>query len=211
MGVGMRKQVGRQQLLDRATELFRAKGYAGTSIDEVVRACGITKGSLYHHFRGKDALVLAVLEQLHGYYQEHIFSQIMSVKEPGMQALRDFNAAIEAFFLSHPDGCLFANLSLEGGARHELLGEPIRRFFEAWRCCYATVFSMRYTADEARALAEEALAAVQGAILMFRIEGDPRALRRVHGRLLTQCDGSSRSEGSPGNIMATVPPPAAVA
>jgi len=40
-------RVGKDQLLEKAIVLFRARGYSATSIDDVVRACGITKGSLY--------------------------------------------------------------------------------------------------------------------------------------------------------------------
>jgi len=51
----------RRALLGQARELFAARGYAGTSIDEVVRRAGVTKGALYHHFRDKTALFEAVV------------------------------------------------------------------------------------------------------------------------------------------------------
>jgi AcrR family transcriptional regulator len=44
--------------------LFGKQGYAGTSIDEIVRAAGVTKGALYHHFRDKDELFRAVVEEV---------------------------------------------------------------------------------------------------------------------------------------------------
>ncbi|BDP41662.1 hypothetical protein DAETH_16310 [Deinococcus aetherius] len=51
----------RAQILDRAEALLTARGYAGMSMDDVARAAGLTKGTLYHHFpEGKDALILAV-------------------------------------------------------------------------------------------------------------------------------------------------------
>lgn len=54
----------RRGLLAAARKLFGKKGYAGTSVDEVVRAAGVTKGALYHHFRDKDSLFHAVVEQV---------------------------------------------------------------------------------------------------------------------------------------------------
>ena len=42
----------RTALLDSAEALFAEKGFAGTSLDEVVTAARVTKGALYHHFRG---------------------------------------------------------------------------------------------------------------------------------------------------------------
>src|SRR3954453_7537336 len=56
----------RRGLLKAARKLFGRKGYAGTSVDEVVRAAGVTKGALYHHFRDKDDLFRAVAEQVKG-------------------------------------------------------------------------------------------------------------------------------------------------
>lgn len=50
-------------LLGAARELLARDGYAATSLDEVVARAGLTKGALYHHFAGKQALFRAVYEQ----------------------------------------------------------------------------------------------------------------------------------------------------
>src|SRR2546423_1342248 len=47
-----------------ARPLFGEQGYADTSVDEVVRAAGVTKGALYHHFRDKHDLFVAVVEEV---------------------------------------------------------------------------------------------------------------------------------------------------
>lgn len=47
-------------LLQAARRLFAADGYRATSLEEIVSAAGLTKGALYHHFRGKDDLFRAV-------------------------------------------------------------------------------------------------------------------------------------------------------
>jgi AcrR family transcriptional regulator len=54
----------RQHLLTVATTLFAERGYESTSIEAVLQASGVSRGSLYHHFKGKDALFTAVLEAL---------------------------------------------------------------------------------------------------------------------------------------------------
>lgn len=179
----MGKQVGRQQLLDRATEFFRAKGYSATSIDEIVKACGITKGSLYYHFSGKEALALAAMDQVHEYFREHIFRLILGVNAPGANELRAFNDAVEAFFTTHPDGCLLANLSLEMGVQNESFTQRIRQFFDDWRACYAAVFAGHHSPNAARVLAEDAVAIVNGCILMHRIDGNIAPLQRQHRHL----------------------------
>jgi AcrR family transcriptional regulator len=54
----------RRQLVATATELFAAQGYEATSIDNVLDAAGVSRGALYHHFPGKEALFEAVLEDV---------------------------------------------------------------------------------------------------------------------------------------------------
>ncbi len=55
----MLKPSARTKLLDAAIETVRAQGYAGTSVDELCRKAGVTKGAFFHHFESKDALAIA--------------------------------------------------------------------------------------------------------------------------------------------------------
>src|ERR1700689_1584800 len=57
-----RGAANREHLLAVATALFAERGYEATSIDVVLQESGASRGSLYHHFKGKDALFEAVLE-----------------------------------------------------------------------------------------------------------------------------------------------------
>ncbi|HEX3489181.1 MAG TPA: TetR/AcrR family transcriptional regulator [Streptosporangiaceae bacterium] len=52
----------RAALLDEATRLFAERGFAGTSLEDVASACQVTRGAVYHHFAGKQALFEAVLD-----------------------------------------------------------------------------------------------------------------------------------------------------
>lgn len=52
----------RQRLLETATELFAEKGYAGTSVREIVDRAGVSKPVLYYYFKSKEGLFYAILE-----------------------------------------------------------------------------------------------------------------------------------------------------
>lgn len=52
----------RQKLLGAAITLIRAQGYAATSVDEICRAAGVTKGAFFHHFASKERLAVAAAE-----------------------------------------------------------------------------------------------------------------------------------------------------
>jgi AcrR family transcriptional regulator len=56
------KQRTRQRLLAQAQRLFRERGYAATSLEQIAEAAEVTKGAIYGHFTSKEDLMLSVLE-----------------------------------------------------------------------------------------------------------------------------------------------------
>lgn len=67
----------RTALLAAARELFGADGYAPTSLDEIAARAGVTKGALYHHFRGKADVFQAVYEQVQREISDHVVTVFM--------------------------------------------------------------------------------------------------------------------------------------
>jgi AcrR family transcriptional regulator len=53
----------REELLERALELFAGRGYDGVGVQEIAAAAGVTKPTLYHYFGSKEGLLRALLEQ----------------------------------------------------------------------------------------------------------------------------------------------------
>ena len=53
--------VRRAQILDASHRLFLTKGYDATTIEDILAAVGIAKGTLYHHFPGKEAILDAIV------------------------------------------------------------------------------------------------------------------------------------------------------
>lgn len=58
-----RSEATQRALVGSARDLFASDGYSDTQLDDVVRAAGVTKGALYHHFQGKGDLFRTVFEQ----------------------------------------------------------------------------------------------------------------------------------------------------
>ena len=52
----------RERLIDAAHGVIRRQGYAGTSVDDLCKAAGVTKGAFFHHFPSKEALAVAGAE-----------------------------------------------------------------------------------------------------------------------------------------------------
>jgi AcrR family transcriptional regulator len=65
MGVRVeRGQATREHVIATATKLFATQGYDASSIEQVLQETGVSRGALYHHFKSKDALFEAVLENV---------------------------------------------------------------------------------------------------------------------------------------------------
>lgn len=67
-----RSEATRGALLRAARPLFAQRGYAGVGTEEIVRAAGVTRGALYHQFRNKEDLFLAVVEEVEREVTERI-------------------------------------------------------------------------------------------------------------------------------------------
>jgi AcrR family transcriptional regulator len=58
----LRRSLKKQQILDGARQVFLLNGYAGASMDEVAVQAGVSKGTLYNHFDGKDDLFRSLVD-----------------------------------------------------------------------------------------------------------------------------------------------------
>ncbi len=84
-----RSQATREKLLAVARVLFAHRGYAGVGTEQIVRAAGVTRGALYHHFAGKRELFEAVHERIEAELVQRIAaSAAASPESDPLQALR---------------------------------------------------------------------------------------------------------------------------
>lgn len=70
------KERCRQDILDAARELFKAKGYECTTIEEVADLAGVSKATLYNYFSNKDSLLLGLIDQAASNLQEYIHNKL---------------------------------------------------------------------------------------------------------------------------------------
>ena len=117
-----RAEATRGALIAAARRLFTERGYDGVAAEEIVRAAGVTRGALYHHFGGKAQLLEAAYEQLEAESTERVARIVLgSELESPLGAMR---AGIEAFL----DEC--AEPELRQIALHDA---PAVLGWERWR------------------------------------------------------------------------------
>lgn len=80
-----------QSIRDHAFTLFGRHGYEGVSIGEIATHSKLSKGALYWHFPGKEALYLDCLTRLHAIFNEHIFDRMRAGQDPVSRILSLFN------------------------------------------------------------------------------------------------------------------------
>ena len=91
----LRKSSGstKRHLVEVAEQLLTEHGYAATSLDAVVAGARVTKGALYHHFSGKQALFEAVFEKVESDASKRISRAIRTTRDPwdkAVEGLREF-------------------------------------------------------------------------------------------------------------------------
>jgi AcrR family transcriptional regulator len=85
----------RRALVDAAEGLFTEHGYAATSLDAIVAEARVTKGALYHHYSGKQALFEAVFERVESAGAASIKASFKGHKDPWEKALAGLHGFLE--------------------------------------------------------------------------------------------------------------------
>ncbi|MET9608645.1 ScbR family autoregulator-binding transcription factor [Streptomyces sp. NPDC006512] len=79
-----RAEITRQAILDGAAIAFDHGGFGGTSLSDVVKHAGVTKGALYFHFQSKEALARTLIDE-----QFQVAEGVPEIEDPGLQTVID--------------------------------------------------------------------------------------------------------------------------
>jgi AcrR family transcriptional regulator len=85
----------RRALVDVAEQLFTEHGYAATSLDAIVAGADVTKGALYHHFSGKQALFEAVFEKIESAGAQTVQATLREQRDPWEKAIAGLRAFLD--------------------------------------------------------------------------------------------------------------------
>ena len=86
----------KRALVDVAEQLFTEHGYSGTSLDAIVAGADVTKGALYHHFSGKQAIFEAAFERIESRATAGIARATEGHADPWEKARAGLRAFLEA-------------------------------------------------------------------------------------------------------------------
>ena len=180
----------RARIVAEAEKLILAKGYAGTTVDDVLAATGLTKGAFFHHFKSKADLARAVVER----YAETDFALFERWSAEADAASEDpyarvvyFLEAFERFLdgLGKPfAGCVFASYTYEARQFGDDVHAYIRTRLKSWMRLYEQKLAALIAAKKprekvtARGLAEMIVTIIEGGFVMANALGDATWLQR---------------------------------
>ena len=125
----------RQAILDAAHEAFWKSGYRVANVDNIIKDTGVTKGALYYHFKNKDELGYAVIdEKLYEEFLEKWVRPLEAVEDP-IEGVLDICRAnlIENMtddIVQH--GCPLNNMIQEMSPQKEAFRSRLNRIYEMW-------------------------------------------------------------------------------
>ncbi len=93
----------REALIAAARPLFAAQGFAEVALETIVRAAGVTRGALYHHFADKTELFAAVFEQVEGEVAARMGEAIAAANETDPVAVMRLGAGFWLDACSDPE------------------------------------------------------------------------------------------------------------
>ena len=177
-----RGRASRERIVERAAELFAARGIAATSLDEVLAAAGAGKGQFYHYFRGRDELAAAAVGQRCAQVVAGLAQALRDVSSLAEleQALAGFIAGFEQMGLP---GCPIGTLATEVANHNEAARLAAAAGFDAWERLLADALERMRQRGELRAdipsavLATGLLASIEGGMVLSQVRKDVASLR----------------------------------
>lgn len=180
----------RNRILSSAEALVMANGFAGTSIDDILKSAGLTKGAFFHHFKGKADLARELVEW-HARHDLAMFEDFAAKAEARSDDPLDrmvlFLEAFEAYVNRSDDpspGCMYAVYTYESMQFDPSVRDLVADVLRQWTAIYVRKFQDvldRYKPAlpvTARQLAEMIVSIIEGGFVLQRAYGDGRMTAR---------------------------------
>ena len=167
----------RRKIIEQAAPLFNRLGYAGCSMQDIMTATGLEKGGLYRHFGSKEELAQEVFR--------YSLSRVTGVRWEGIE---EIDGSVEKLrFLVRrfvqvqsiiPGGCPVMNTAIDADDGNPALRKLVQKAVQEWkdkigRIVAAGIDGGEIRADvEPRSVANIMIAALEGALMISRLEGN---------------------------------------
>lgn len=156
-------------IIEKTAPIFNAKGYAGTSLNDLTNATGLTKGSIYGNFENKDDVALAAFDYNHNKVNEYIKAKLQAT-ENAIERLLVYPEVYGNYYKIPflQTGCPILNTSTEADDTHPALKKRAANALAFWKTAVENHIKRGIARNEIKAATDPTEVAV---ILMSLIEG----------------------------------------
>lgn len=185
-----RAEATRERLLDAAKDLVMSKGFSGTSIDDILKQTGLTKGAFFHHFKGKADLARELVKR-YALGDLEMFQRLdresREASDDPLEQVMHFLRAFESYISNSDDpspGCMYAVYTYESRQFGPEVLEFVSDTLRQWTSIYVRKFQEVIDRYEpalpvtARQLAEMIVSVIEGGLVLQRAHGDTDTTRR---------------------------------
>lgn len=205
--VKSRGESTRDRLLDAAKGLVMSKGFAGTSIEDVLKETGLTKGAFFHHFKGKADLAKELVRR-YALGDLEMFQRMdresREASDDPLDQMLHFLIAFEDYISNSKDpapGCMYAVYTYESRQFDPDVLDFVSDTLRQWTSIYVRKFQEvidRYPPAlpvTARQLAEMIVSIIEGGLVLQRAHGDTDTTRRQSEQFRNYLSLLFRSKG----------------
>ena len=130
----LQSQETANRILNQAMRIFLAKGYHGTSIEDITRAAKLTKGALYWHFRSKEDLLKRIVEEYEKRFLDGMIQAVNEVKGSIPDKIEKYFRYNSAFAYYNRELCVsFDTLAAELVGAHHGIEAEFRRIYRKYQ------------------------------------------------------------------------------
>jgi len=183
---GRRKMDTKSMMVDIAKKLFQQKGYKGVGLNEILKACNVSKGALYHHFpNGKEELLIACLQSLN----EAITMDIDSIFQQYQSTYAATEAMIEKLIsILEKEGTITGYTFSSVVSEMASLSEPVRKACGALYDKIQDIFCSKlltdgFSIESATSVSLFMTASIEGAMMLCFTQRSSDPLETI-GKLL---------------------------
>lgn len=182
----------REAILTAALRLMHVHGYHATALDDVLRESGVGKGNFYYHFRSKEELGYAILDQIVAGFVERTLEPCFA--DPDGAPLAQIRCFLDRLEQAQRDrkcmgGCVMGNLASELSDVHEGFRARLATVFITWQARFAEALAAAKRRGEVAAdcapdaTARFLVASLEGAILLTKVTKDIGVMEQCVGEL----------------------------
>jgi TetR/AcrR family transcriptional repressor of nem operon len=181
----------RQHIIDQAMQLFCLKGYFNTSIDNIVKAAGLTKGGLYGHFRNKEEIWYAVYDESVRIWKSVVLQGVREIADPLGRVERVIENSLKNYLGAgiFEGGCFLLNSLVDLTGQDPAMSRHVLNGFQNFSALlrrWLEEAEQQGKLKEGLNLAEIAdfiVVALNGAIPLYSASKDPAVWQRTMAQL----------------------------